>query len=55
MFGNRVLKEFGDNDFKEIEVFPLIATSQVANEFLVAMLQKNTAPKGYEKLHLSSF
>ena len=55
MFGNRVIKMLGDDDFKDIEISPLVATSQVANEFLVAMLQNKTLASGYAKLHLSNF
>ena len=38
MFGNRVIKEHGDDDIKEVEVLSLKATSQVASECLVAMI-----------------
>ena len=53
MFGNRVIKELGDDDFKDIEIYPLMATSQVASEFLVALLQKNTVANGFGKFHLN--
>ena len=55
MFGNRLIKILGDDDFKDIEIFPLVATSQVANEFLVSVIQKNTVVNGYAKCHLHSF
>ena len=37
MFNDRLNEKCGEGDFKDIEVFPLIATSEVANDLLMAI------------------
>ena len=55
MFGNRVIKVFGDDPFNEVEIPRLEATSQVASEFLDAVIQKETVATGYEKFYMDKF
>ena len=55
MFGNRLVKKFGDDLHKDIEINALGASSQVASEFLDAIIQKDTYAYGYEKFNLDWF
>ena len=52
MFGNRLIKRFGDDLFKDVEILKLEASSQVASEFLDAVIQKDSETNGYEKFHM---
>ena len=55
MLSKRMLKTFGDKLIKEVEIQRLKATSQVATEFIDAIIQKDTVATGYEKFHLRRF
>ena len=55
MFGNRLLKRFGDDLHKDVEINALGASQWVASEFLDAVIQKDTEPNGYQKFHMSWF
>ena len=52
MLNQRTLRKFGDDLIKDIEIDQLKATSQVASEFLDAVIQKDSLPTGYEKFNL---
>ena len=55
MLCQRILKTYGDDPFKDVVVVGVNQTTEVSNEFLSTIFQKDSPETGYEKLHFNNF
>ena len=55
MFNQRLLKTYGDDLINDIEIHELNQTTEITNEFLSAVVQRDTPESGYEKFLLWNF
>ena len=55
MLNQRVLQNFGDELVKDILIYRLEHSTETMNEFLTAVIQRDTPETGYEKFYLRNF
>ena len=55
MFNQRVLKKFGDELIKDVQIPRLKASTEVANEFFDAVIQRDKPKTGYEEFGIQLF
>ena len=55
MFNQRLLKKFGDELIRDMDIESLEQTTETTNEFLTAAVQRDTPEIGYDKFHLHFF